>query len=364
MKINLIFFISEFGLGGAGNSIFKLCKNLSIDKYRISIICLNKCYYKDQLNSMGIKVFEVKSKRTAVAMIEIKRITVKLLRSNYKNIFASNIYYSNILSVFFLRNLNMKMILIERTPHQELSIYYNFFDFIKKNFLKILIKLTFYKANECVSNSKYISNEYNRIYNLNFKTIYPPSFDGKIFKKSLKSTKNTIYFGTICRLSKEKNLSSLIKVLSNFKNKFFLEIIGDGPEKQKLISLRKKLHLEKQIKFTGKISPDKIKTYYKKFDIYLNSSDFEGFPNTVVEALSHNIPVIASQSYGGINEILKGKKFGYIYKDQYELKNILNKIISKKIRFTFNQTQLFKHLNQFSEINNLKKYKKLFKQVK
>ena len=50
---------------------------------------------------MGIKVFEVKSKRTAVAMIEIKRITVKLLRSNYKNIFASNIYYSNILSVFF-----------------------------------------------------------------------------------------------------------------------------------------------------------------------------------------------------------------------------------------------------------------------
>jgi len=364
MKINLIFFISEFGLGGAGNSIYKLCKNLSVDKYKISIICLNKCYYKDQLNNMGIKVFEVKSKRTAMAMIEIKKITVKLLKNNYKNIFASNIYYSNILSVFFLRNLNMKMILIERTPHQELSIYYNFFDFVKKNFLKILIKFTFHKANECISNSHYISNEYNKIYNLNFKTIYPPSFDGKIFRKSLKSSKNKIYFGTICRLSKEKNLSSLIKILSNFKNNFFLEIIGEGPEKEKLLSLRKKLHLEKQIKFSGKVSPDKIKTHFKKFDFYLNSSDFEGFPNTAVEALSHNVPVIASQSHGGINEILKGKKFGYIYKDQYELQKILKQVFLKKIKFTFNQSKLFKHLNQFSETNNLKMYNNLFKKVK
>ena len=28
MKINLIFYLSEFGIGGAGNSIYKLCKNL------------------------------------------------------------------------------------------------------------------------------------------------------------------------------------------------------------------------------------------------------------------------------------------------------------------------------------------------
>ena len=364
MKINLIFFISEFNLGGAGNSIFKLCKNLSSEKYRISIICLNKCYYKKQLNRIGIKVFEVKSRRTATAMFEIKKITMKLLQNNCKNIFASNIYYSNILSVFFLRNLNMKMILIERTPHQELSIYYNIFDFIKKNFLKMLIKFTFHKANECISNSHYISNEYNKIYNLKFKTIYPPSFDGKISRKSFKNLKNKIYFGTICRLSREKNLSTLIKILSNFKNNFFLEIIGEGPEKEKLVSLRKKLHLEKQIKFTGEVSPHKIKTHFRKFDFYLNSSDFEGFPNAAVEALSHNVPVIASQSHGGINEILKNKKFGFIYKDQYELRKILKRVFSKKNNFTFNQSQLFKHLNQFSETNNLKKYNNLFKKVK
>ena len=46
MKIHTIFFLSEFVLGGAGNSIYKLCKNLPKKNYQISIICLNKCYYK------------------------------------------------------------------------------------------------------------------------------------------------------------------------------------------------------------------------------------------------------------------------------------------------------------------------------
>ena len=45
MKINLIFFISEFNLGGAGNSIFKLCKNLPKNKFKVSIKIKNQEKY-------------------------------------------------------------------------------------------------------------------------------------------------------------------------------------------------------------------------------------------------------------------------------------------------------------------------------
>ena len=132
MKINLIFFLSEFVIGGAGNSIFKLCKNLSKKKYNIAIISLNKCSYKKELVNCGVSVYEVKSSKTIFAMPKIKKIVEKLIDNKNKNIFLSNIYYSNILSILFLRSLNMKLILIERTPFQELSIYYSFIDFIKK----------------------------------------------------------------------------------------------------------------------------------------------------------------------------------------------------------------------------------------
>ena len=66
MKINIIFYLSEFVLGGAGNSIFKLCKNLPKDKFNISIICLNKCYYKKEFKKYNIKVYEINSKKSLV----------------------------------------------------------------------------------------------------------------------------------------------------------------------------------------------------------------------------------------------------------------------------------------------------------
>ena len=63
MKIHTIFFLSEFVLGGAGNSIYKLCKNLPKEKYQISIICVNKCYYKKYFKKEGINVYEINAKR-------------------------------------------------------------------------------------------------------------------------------------------------------------------------------------------------------------------------------------------------------------------------------------------------------------
>tara|TARA_Y100000741_G_scaffold361365_1_gene345192 strand:+ start:115 stop:1209 length:1095 start_codon:yes stop_codon:yes gene_type:complete len=361
MKINLIIFLAEFHLGGAGNSLFKLCKNLSNKNFSISVICLNKCFYKNELKKYGIKVYEVKSSRTLFAMSKIKSIVKSLISNNKKNIFMSNIYYSNILSILFLRSLNLKIILIERTPFQELSIYYGLKDFFKKFIIKILIRYNYSKADMCIANSYYISREYNNNYKLKFKTIYPPSFNKLNFIKKKKKNKNyTFCIGTVCRLSKEKNLDELIKIIPKLDKNVILKIVGDGPEYNKLKELTLNLNIEKQIKFLGKFKPNKVKSIIKTFNIFVNCSDFEGFPNSVVEAIASGVPVIASQSYGGINEILNSKSFGFIYKDRIELKNILEKIIRKKINFKLKKSKILKHLNNFSEINNLKKYKNIF----
>ncbi len=360
MKINLIFFLSEFIIGGAGNSIFKLCKNLPKNKYNITIISVNKCSYKKEFINCGVSVYEVKSSRTILAMPKIKKIVKKLINKKNKNIFLSNIYYSNVLSILFLRSLDVKIILIERTPFQELSIYYNFIDFIKKNIIKFLIKHTYFKADICISNSRYISKAYNNCYNLKFKTIYPPSFIklNNFYQKNPKKLK--ICIGTVCRLSKEKRIDKLIKVIAKFKNNLNLKIIGDGPELKNLKKLITSLNLEKNVIFLGKIHPNKIKQIIKNFDYFINSSDFEGFPNSVVEAISSGIPVIASQSHGGINEIIKNKKFGLIYNNDLELEIILKKIIDKKISFKKNKILFKNHLKTFSVNNNVKKYSNLF----
>ncbi len=51
MKINLIFFLARFGKGGAGNSIYRLCKGLDKKKFDITVLCLNKCAYEKKLRN-------------------------------------------------------------------------------------------------------------------------------------------------------------------------------------------------------------------------------------------------------------------------------------------------------------------------
>ena len=364
MKINLIIFISEFNRGGAGNSLFRLCKYLPKSLYNINVICLNKCAYKNELKENFINVYEIFSKKTSLAMFEVKKITKKIISEKYKkNIFISNIYYSNILSIIFLRSLKMKMILIERTPFEELSIYFGIINLIKKKFMKFLISFTYKYADMCISNSKYISNKYNNAYNLNFKTIYPPSFTRINNFKSKNLPKKKLHLCTVCRLSEEKGLKDFLEIIPKLKFDLKFFIIGDGPDKQKLKKIALKLGIHKKIIFLGFLEPQQIYKQLTKVDLFINCSYFEGFPNSVVEALSAGVPIIASQSHGGINEIIKNKNFGYIYKDQEDLIKNITKFNFRLKKFKFTKKTMNTHLKNFSIEQNIKKYSNVFKEI-
>ena len=68
--INLIFFLPTFNYGGAGNSIFRLCKNLNKKKYNISIISIGPCAYKKELKKICTNIFELKKENLLVTVFE------------------------------------------------------------------------------------------------------------------------------------------------------------------------------------------------------------------------------------------------------------------------------------------------------
>ena len=364
MKINLIFFLSRFGIGGAGNSIFRLCKGLSKKKFSISIICLKNCSYEKEFRKIGIKVYKVNSNKTSFAMIKVLKITKSLISKKYKkNIFVSNIHYTNILSLIFLRNLDkLKIVLIERTPLMELSIYFNFFDAVKKFIIKLLIYLLYRFSDSIICNSISISRHFKLRYNLNTKTIFPPSIINSAKSLSTVYKKNkTLIIVTVCRLTKEKGLNVLIKALSFLKlNNYKLFIVGDGVEKLKLKKLSERLGIHKKIKYFGFMKD--IKPVLKISNLYINSSYFEGFPNSVIEAINFGLPIISSQSYGGINEILLNGKCGTIFKngDSVDLASKIQNFYNNPSKF-FLKTKLAKrNINRFTLEKNISNYEKLF----
>ena len=104
-KKNLIFFLPEFVKGGAGNSIFSLCKNLNKKNFNLNILCLHKCEYKYELSSIA-KVYEIKKRKTIFAQREIARIISQISKSQYKTIFISNLFHANVLIGLFQKKQN------------------------------------------------------------------------------------------------------------------------------------------------------------------------------------------------------------------------------------------------------------------
>ena len=241
---------------------------------------------------------------------ELNRIIKLYSKENKKIIFVSNLFYTNALvSLFLKRKKNLKIIFTERTPLQELFIYFGLKDFIKKIIIRNILKFNYRRANLIVANSKKTANDINIFSNSKAIHIYPPSFKKFSIKLKKKDSKiKLINLLAVGRLSVEKNFDFLIKTLQKLKNvNFILKIVGDGPDRKKLEKLTRQLNLQKKIKFLG--FKKNLKNLLNKSDLVINTSKFEGFPNIVVEAISESVPVISSKNDGGIMEKLKKKKF-------------------------------------------------------
>ena len=134
---------------------------------------------------------------------------------------------------------------------------------------------------------------------------------------------NKKVIGFVGGISEEvKGLKYLIRAFYKVKQKIpnsLLVLVGDGPDKQKLISLAKSLNLENDVIFTGfKENPLQ---YMKGFDLMVLPSTSEAFGYVLLEAMYVGTPVIGS-NVGGIPEVLKYDEL------LFEPRNI-DKLVSK-----------------------------------
>ena len=217
--------------------------------------------------------------------------------------------------IFIKLFLDYKLILIERTPLKELYTYYSLKDFLKKKFIFVLMK-TFYKfSNLVILNSRTLQKYFKRKISCKTTCIYSPSIDkineNQIQKNRCLIKSNKLRILTIGRLSIEKRLDFLINSIRYIRDNIQeVYIVGNGPEYLNLVQLVNQYKLNKIIKIKNLTII--IKIIFNKFELFINTSDFEGFPNTVVEAINHNLFVISRNSGGGIHNILLNGKIGKI----------------------------------------------------
>lgn len=142
--------------------------------------------------------------------------------------------------------------------------------------------------------------------------------------------KKTVKLIMVARFEDQKDQELLIRALSNLKDqKWQLEFVGDGSNLPKMKNLAKDLEVNNKINFLG-FRKD-VKNLLSQADIFVLTSNYEGLPITILEAMRAKLPVVASD-VGGVVEQVKDGQTGFTIqgKDINKLTKSLNALISDK----------------------------------
>jgi len=143
--------------------------------------------------------------------------------------------------------------------------------------------------------------------------------------------KQYVLIGLLARIESQKRidraLEVLIQLLQNKVNVYFV-FMGDGPLEQQMIDKANDQGIDDHCRFYGYV--ENAPSYLKYFDLLLLTSDWEGLPLVIWEAMANGVPIVSSD-VGGVKEILESVHCGVVYdKDDVPtavniLKNIINK---------------------------------------
>ncbi|MBQ9375977.1 MAG: glycosyltransferase, partial [Ruminococcus sp.] len=187
------------------------------------------------------------------------------------------------------RGLPNKIIISERCdPHR----------LMKKRYGQAFIEKYYKRANVVVFQTDDAKNVYPKC--ISKKGIVIPNPIKANLPDAYTGERNN-YITTFCRISLQKNLPLLVNAFERLHNdypEYVLRIIGDAPnseDKQALSDLKDlidKLDLNDAVKF----EPFKanVHEYIKKDAMYVNSSDYEGISNAMLEALAIGMPSVCT----------------------------------------------------------------------
>lgn len=177
------------------------------------------------------------------------------------------------------------------------------------------------------------------------------------------------------RLAKEKGILNLIEAFTNLINNnknngklknIKLYIAGDGPEKKNIENMIKNNKIENKIILLGYLNQNDLKEYTRKCSFLVTPSiGYENCPYSVIETQAIGKATIVSK-IGGIPELVKNNKTGYIYKynDVKELEDKMKILFeNNELADSFGKEAKELALKEYSPENYYEKLEKIYKNL-
>jgi L-malate glycosyltransferase len=275
---------------------------------------------EDELKAMGIKVYTINSLNKKFSILTFIRI-YRIIIQNNPDIIQTHLIkpyaIAGLLNIF----LRKKFIFNYNGIFISGNTYYNFLE--KSIYQVIHYLICLFKAVNVVlvpsEKSRELLTSQTKlfpdplVYYNGYHCSEAGSVDDKIVKTIRLIRNESAIIAAVGRLERQKRIDRALMLFSKMKSEganIHLLIFGDGRLKAKLKRLASNLGTTDSVSFFDFV-PD-VENYFRYFDVLLFTSEYEGLPLTVWEAMANEVPILAPD-VGGFKEILAENKCGLIY---------------------------------------------------
>ncbi len=360
-------------IGGPASFVPKISKYLISKGHKVKIISLSEkenLNYEDEINVTRIS-------RNLPIIFRWFRTITKIYKSakNSDLIFVNGLGTETTIANIFLRKIIIRKIVgdpvWERVYNKKLTT--ESFDSFQKNKQRLSIKIQKNIRNWSIKNSNLIitPSEHLKTFvqNIGFENDIYVINNGVEIKQIEKVTleNKIIKLVVVSRLVNQKNIDIVIKAVKRIEDKnILLNIVGDGPEVNNLKNLVKEKSLNKRVSFIGKIKNSELHNYLEDADIFIQASNYEGLPHSILEAINYEIPILSTE-VGGCSAILNKGERGYIIPtpvSEVEISEEIRTIINNKNEAKSKVKLAKNYLNQEHNFNtNAEIYHEKIKEV-
>lgn len=325
----IVFCISSLRKGGAERVISILANKFS-EKYQTTILLFENSKIEYNINN-SVKIIKLdKSKRRYNIITKKTRFfkyfwTMKsFFRKENPDYIVSFLPKPSFLSILTKNKKSKIIVSVRNDPKIE---YNNLIDWN-------LMKWLYSKADGIVFQTKAVKMYFESLFKMNSKIIYNPISDD-IIKFKIPTKKRNKEIVSVGRLEKQKNFPLLINSFAKLDEKYNdykLIIYGEGSKRKELEALIKKMNLGKRILLPGQV--DNVQEKIVNASLFVLSSDFEGMPNCLIEAMALGIPVISTDCpCGGPGELIENEKNGILIDvgNEKALKKEIEKVLSDQV---------------------------------
>lgn len=315
-KNSIFFLVNSMQGGGAERVAATLCNHWAETGHKVTLVPTfsgrGDCFYpldeRVHLEYLADRV----GNRSRSAFNKIRRfITLRrMIRESNPDVVVSFFPYVNVAAVLTSWNLQIPVVVSERTYPPAILL---------GSALELLRRLTYRRASSVVVQTQRTlqwlevccSSARGRV--IPNPVIYPLPCGEPVVNPSTVVARTRRLALAVGRLGKEKGFDQLIEAfgaLALQNPEWDLIILGEGSERKNLEQLRDCLGMKSRVHLPGRVGNPG--DWYALADMYVMSSHFEGFPNTLLEAMAHGLPAVSFDCETGPADIIRHGVDGFL----------------------------------------------------